>query len=371
MINTNRKKYTVRRENANYWMSYSDVMCALLLMLVLLLFFYVNRYMSLQDERERQMAEKENQLAAQELLLNETESALALKAEELAAANSTLYSQQLELTDKNLALEESLAKLAQQQLDFDTQTALLNLALEQKQSQVDAKELELAANEARLNEKDLELLVQQTDVEKLKTLLEQQTAEINQQQALINEMVGVRAEIISTLSQTLSNANIDVLVDEKTGAITLSSAIFFDYGSAQIKTSGKQWLDQFVPIYVRTLLMGENSSYVSELIIEGHTDSNGSYAYNLNLSQERAYQVVNYILGASFTGLTENEKIVLRDKVTANGRSYSEPVRFASGEENSDASRRVEFKFRLKDDEMIAGMSAILDAASRTAEDAQ
>ncbi len=62
------------------------------------------------------------------------------------------------------------------------------------------------------------------------------------------------------------------------------------------------------------------------------------------------------------TGLTDEEKLVLQDILTANGRSYSDPVYMADGVTvDMDASRRVVFKFRMKDSEMIDQMSAILE----------
>ncbi|MDR1568931.1 MAG: OmpA family protein [Oscillospiraceae bacterium] len=368
MIETRRKRRTrVRRENASYWMSYSDVMAALLLMLVLLLFFYVNKYLSLQTKREMELASKESQLRQQEELLTQTEALLAQKADELANANSQLNSQQLELDDKNLKLEESLSLLAQQQLDYETQKALLALAIQEADAtrqELETKEVQLAETAQRLTDQDKELILQRLDVDRLRQMLESQTQELGRQQAMIDEMVGVRAAIIAKLRDSLAAANINVKVDEKTGAITLDSAVFFDYGSATIKSSGKTLLNAFIPVYVRTLLSGDNSEYVSELIVEGHTDSKGSYDYNLNLSQQRAYNVVSYCLSDQFYGLSSEEKNVLRERVTANGRAFSEPIYNADGSENSDASRRVEFKFRLKDDEMINSMSAILNAVS-------
>ena len=50
--------------------------------------------------------------------------------------------------------------------------------------------------------------------------------------------------------------------------------------------------------------------------------------------------------------------------LTAKGRSYSDPVYNSDGSVNMDASRRVEFKFRLKDSEMIDEMRAILGAGN-------
>ena len=101
-------------------------------------------------------------------------------------------------------------------------------------------------------------------------------------------------------------------------------------------------------------MSGENADYVGEIIIEGHTDTTGTYLNNLELSQERALAVATYCLGAEMTGLTDEEKLVLQDILTANGRSYSDPVYMADGVTvDMDASRRVVFKFRMKDSEMI------------------
>ena len=52
----------------------------------------------------------------------------------------------------------------------------------------------------------------------------------------------------------------------------------------------------------------------------------------------------------------------LQSIVTANGRSYSNPIYNDDGTVNMDASRRVEFKFRLKDEEMVEEMIKILNS---------
>lgn len=47
--------------------------------------------------------------------------------------------------------------------------------------------------------------------------------------------------------------------------------------------------------------------------------------------------------------------------LTANGRSWSNPIYNTDGTINDNQSRRVEFKFRLKDDEMIEELRQILE----------
>ncbi|MEG0766849.1 MAG: OmpA family protein [Clostridia bacterium] len=358
-----RRQANVRHENASYWMSYSDIMAALLLMLILLLFFLVNQYLSLQSTREAELAQKEIQLNEKETLLAETTHQLARKAAELAAAQGQLTNQRVELDDKNIQLEQSLAALALQQSQFDEQSRLLNLT----QEEVDEARKKLATQQSQLDDRsnklsalDAQLLLQQMEVDQLKRLFTSQTEELQQQQAMIDELVGVRARIIASLRDSLTAANLNVNVDRQTGAITLDSAVFFDFGKDTLKQTGRDLLDQFIPVYVRTLMQAENRDYVGELIIEGHTDSTGSYVDNLDLSQRRALAVVKYCLSDSFMGLTHEEKQTLRTIITANGRSWSSPVYTESGSEDAEASRRVEFKFRLKDAEMIDDMNRIL-----------
>lgn len=51
----------------------------------------------------------------------------------------------------------------------------------------------------------------------------------------------------------------------------------------------------------------------------------------------------------------------LRKIITANGKSWSDPVYSSDGRDiDKNASRRVEIKFRLKDDEMVKEMAEIL-----------
>ncbi len=84
--------------------------------------------------------------------------------------------------------------------------------------------------------------------------------------------------------------------------------------------------------------------------------------HNLELSQERALSVARFCLDEDNVVLKPDELEDLKPILTANGRSYSDPIYDESGNVDSDASRRVEFKFRLKDEEMIDDMIDILNA---------
>ena len=119
----------------------------------------------------------------------------------------------------------------------------------------------------------------------------------------------------------------------------------------------QELLNSFIPVYLDVLLRPEYADYLGEIIIEGHTDTDGSYESNLKLSQNRALQVSLYCL--NMPSLTSAQKAKLQEIMTATGRSESDPV-YVDGVEDKSASRRVEFKFSLKDSEMIEEMNQIL-----------
>lgn len=114
------------------------------------------------------------------------------------------------------------------------------------------------------------------------------------------------------------------------------------------------------------LLRPEYSQYLGEIIIEGHTDSDGEYFSNLQLSQNRALAVASYCL--QMPGLSQEAQNKLFEILTATGRSESRPVLNADGSENKVASRRVEFHFSLRDAEMIAEVNRILQEDGKGAQ---
>lgn len=176
----------------------------------------------------------------------------------------------------------------------------------------------------------------------------------------VNKIIGVRKMIVEELKEEFKDSELQIDIDPETGAITFSEGVFFDYNEYKLKDTGKKYLKQFIPQYIKVLLDDKNKDYISEIIIEGHTDKVGSYMYNLELSQKRAFEVAKYVLSDEFSEISSEEKENLRSILTANGRSYSYTIVNGDGEIDAEKSRRVEFKFRLKDEEMIYNMEEIL-----------
>lgn len=197
--------------------------------------------------------------------------------------------------------------------------------------------------------------------EEQSALLAQQQTQLDEQQRQLDELVGVKTDIIAALGMAFQGSDLKLNIDGQTGAISLDSDLLFSYDSAQLSEEGMAFLRDFFPRYIAVLLSDTYRPYVSEIIIEGHTDTDGDYMYNLDLSQKRAYSVAEYSLNPDNHVLSPAELQELRQIMTANGKSYSNPVYTADGQVDAAQSRRVEIKFRLQDEEMIRQMQEILE----------
>ena len=72
--------------------------------------------------------------------------------------------------------------------------------------------------------------------------------------------------------------------------------MLFSTGQYRLTDEGRARINAFLPVYLNVLFSDEYRPYISEIIIEGHTDSLGGYIQNLELSQQRAGAVAAYVL---------------------------------------------------------------------------
>ncbi len=171
---------------------------------------------------------------------------------------------------------------------------------------------------------------------------------------------GIRTEIIEDLKTELSEFRVSI--DEKTGDIKFESDILFDYDKVDLKQEGIAFLNDFMPKYLNVVFSEKYLPYLAEIIIEGHTDAQGGYLYNLELSQGRALSVAKFCLDEN-NGLLQTDKLEqLKQIITVNGKSFSNPVYVDDDKTaiDEERSRRVEVKFRLKDDETISLISGVI-----------
>lgn len=319
-------------EKHNIWRSYSDMMAGLLLLFVLVMCI---SFMQAQKNYQEKLSEEAAHQLTKEQLLDE----LSAREEEVASQQTTLDEQSQLLESQQASLNEQNALLASQQEDLERQKAL-----------VLSQQSEL--------EKQNSLMLQQQAV------LDEQEALMTQQQQKIEQIIGVKADLISALKKEFTAQNLNVSIDEADGSIALDSNILFGYNENILTDEGTDMLNELLPVYCKVLMTDEYQEYLAEIRIDGYTDTSGDYLYNLQLSQERALAVADCLLSSSGNFLNEDEETNLRSKLTVNGHSMSNPVYDEDGEINMDASRRVEIKFSLKDEEMINELKTILDGES-------
>ena len=301
-----------RADAGSYWISFSDMLSSLLLVFILAVTFSIYQYYSLLEIKTRE-------LEAQQAELDRTQITLTQREMDLRTAQVTL-----------LGKEEELASI---------------------QIQLDQQENDLYAAQTALKTKEEEQAL-------LQLKLSEQATALASQQKQLDDLLGVRTAIIQDLSRALSQAEVGAKVDATTGDIILDSQLMFESGRDLISPSGQVQLQRIIPVYLSVLMRPEYRDFLAEIIIEGHTDSVGSYMFNLELSQTRALEVAKFAL--EIPSLSAEQRTLLTRILTAKGRSFSNPILHPDGTENRDASRRVEIKFRLKDTEMIQRMNEIL-----------
>lgn len=108
--------------------------------------------------------------------------------------------------------------------------------------------------------------------------------------------------------------------------INLSSDVLFDFDKFQLKETSMQQLD--------SLAYQINKVGMAEIIVAGHTDSIGSYQYNLALSEKRAQSVVDQLKQT----LVDENKYLFQVEAW----SFSQPRDTNETEEGRQHNRRVE-----------------------------
>ncbi len=309
---TGKRRTLPETEGHNFWQSYSDMMAGLLLTFILIICGALLMLMGVKnsyDESEKALSVREAQLE-QEI------------SEKLSYADLSEQQKQ-QLAAQQALLDEQQQKLDAQQKKLDEQQSALNLS---------------------------------------KVLLTTQQKKLTAQQQEIEDVIGVKRDIVESLSKEFKGTDLDIAIDEKTGSIQLDSSILFALNDSTLAGEGRNVLSEFLPKYFSVVLSEDYIDYISEIIIEGHTDTTGGYMYNMALSEARAEAVASYCLSDDQTMFDDETLETVRSLVTVSGKSFSEPIYNDDGTVNADASRRVEIKFRLSDEEMITRMLDILES---------
>lgn len=156
----------------------------------------------------------------------------------------------------------------------------------------------------------------------------------------LEELIETKADLLADLAAAYENAGIPVTINEETGEIAMDAAVLFPVNGYEVSPEGEVQLEQFIALYNSVVFQEKYEGFISKIMVEGHTDSDGDYASNQTLSQNRAESVKAICLkyGGAYTEQ-------LTEMLHAVGYSSDRPILDAQGNEDKDASRRVCFRF--------------------------
>jgi outer membrane protein OmpA-like peptidoglycan-associated protein len=199
-------------------------------------------------------------------------------------------------------------------------------------------------------------------------------------QALMDMKGKLRSSVADSLKRKFGAQNLNVMVDNNTGNITLlmNDNFLFKKNSHELSEKAQTALGKIAPIYSEVIFGDQNlRNKIENIEITGHaspsfkksyvdpkTDHPEAYGHNMRLSAQRAASIANYMVGKAI-GKYEF-KSEMRESIYAIGRSYVSPIEkpkvisrgLASVQVSEDTcgpydcelSQRVEIGFRLKDD---------------------
>jgi outer membrane protein OmpA-like peptidoglycan-associated protein len=147
-------------------------------------------------------------------------------------------------------------------------------------------------------------------------------------------------ELMSTIREQ-SRDFPEVKVDESTYRIDLGDVVRFDSGRHEIQAAGARFLRSYVPVLLKAQASDLGQQWIRRIVVEGFTDQDGTYLYNLGLSLDRSKRVVCVLFAPPLpeeVSLSEVQKRQIRDLFLVGGYSFN------SMKSSKDASRRVELK---------------------------
>lgn len=321
-----------KNQEENFWVSYADLMAGLLFVFILVIASIVIKYLYTQHSLE----DSEDTKSKLFYELAKTKNMYEKSLEDLKNVN-----QKIVLSNKEV--EKLKALLLEYDINIKDEKSKndgLNLALNDSSNQIALKdeELKLLADKLLVQTQIHQKMVEDFDIAKLK----------------IKTLTGIKLNVIAKLKEKLGNS---IHVDEKSGAIKFSSNILFDQNSYILKEEAKKELSSVLKNYLSLLLDDkEISKYIENITIEGHTNSDGTYLANLLLSQQRALAVMQFLYESNIV-----DKKLLSTFVNSSGRSSADLILDKKGLEDKDASRRIEIKFNIKNEEAIKEIQNYLD----------
>jgi chemotaxis protein MotB len=189
-------------------------------------------------------------------------------------------------------------------------------------------------------------------------------ARVQREVGRARNLLDANAQAIRAAGEALRGSGRSIALDSASGTLTMNSELLFGYGSAVLRPEAQTQIAEIATQFIPRLLdRASVDSMIQEIVIEGHTDTVGSYVSNLSLSQSRALSVMSAMVettGDSKYGAR------IRKLVSASGRSEMNPI-YVNGEIDAARSRRIEIHVRFRNDAILKRVLEAAQTEVRTA----
>lgn len=192
------------------------------------------------------------------------------------------------------------------------------------------------------------------------------TKKINEATQAEKERSSEILDICTSIKDDPTLKNQLITVDCKENRINFGEAGRFGHNDYRLNAEGITALSALVPVVLEAANSENGKKWFKQIVIEGFTDTDGSYLYNLNLSLRRSEWVMCSLLDPTFNQeltLTETQKNQIKQLFLAGG------VSFNAAKDSKEASRRVELRMQfygLKEKESAEAQPIFVSAPIET-----
>jgi len=167
------------------------------------------------------------------------------------------------------------------------------------------------------------------------------TQKINKVTASENERSADILEICQSIKNDARIQSVIVDVDCDDNRISFGEAGRFGFNDYRLNATGTDALQKLVPVVLDAANSDKGQKWFKQIVIEGFTDTDGSYLYNLNLSLRRSEWVMCTLLDTNLSvanSFSSGQKQQIKQFFLAGG------VSFNAAKDSKEASRRVELR---------------------------
>jgi chemotaxis protein MotB len=292
-----------------------------------------------EKERADSMETEYNKLAEEKRQLEIEVRNTRMDLEEYLVTNKNLYRSYQDVLDR---LDQTTNE--RNELDETVSYEKLNLQqqLSEQQRSMQGNKQQLESLEYELYQKDNRLNTMEYDYTNMRGSLQEKNLRIQELEQMLNLKEGNMQTVQADLNDVVAEFSArDLSVEERGGKlyVSLSSALLFPSGSTQLNNEGRA--------AVRKLAQALKNNPDIDILVEGHTDSQGDARMNWNLSVDRAVSVTDALTAFG----------VKPERITAAGRGEHMPIASNQTADGRSRNRRTEIVISPQLDEIYELLS--------------